>query len=176
MNRVIVVGCGSHSASDEAAGLDVADQLRRTPGHVCEVRDMTSCSRAFVAELPVDTVVIFVDAVRSGARPGTFHGIALTPSSERIAPTLQSGSGHTRGMRQEIENLLHIPEPRPRMYWIGIEIEKWDPGFGITTSVHSAVFGSSEGTRQAQWKRAAEAALFPRNVALRLEDLNVFCL
>lgn len=135
-NRVIVVGCGSRFASDEAAGLEVAAQLRRTSGHTCEVRDIESCSPTFIAGLPPDALVIFVDAVRSGARPGTVHRIALA-SSGRI--TLQTGSSHMWGIRSEIENLLHLPQPRPQMYLFGIEIEKWDPGFGITTSVHAAV-------------------------------------
>ncbi len=137
-NRVVVVGCGDRLASDGAAGLEVADQLRRTPGHVCEIRDIQSCSPNFLAELPPGAMVIFVDAVRSGSRPGTIHWMRLK-SPALAAQTLQFGASHTRGLRPEIENLLRVTEPGPQMYLIGIEIEKWDPGFGITSSVHAAV-------------------------------------
>jgi hydrogenase maturation protease len=75
--RVIVVGCGNQLASDDAVGLEVINQLRRVSGHVCEVLDCRTVSPTFLSGLMPDTVLIFVDAVRSGARPGTIHEVKL---------------------------------------------------------------------------------------------------
>ena len=136
--RVIVVGFGDHFASDAVAGLEVADHLRRASGHICEVRSIESCSPIFFAEQPPNTIVIFTDSVRSGSRPGTIHGISLS-TSEVVTHAMQFGSNITRGLRPEIQTLLHSTQRHPPMYLIGIEIEKFDPGIGITTGVHTAV-------------------------------------
>ena len=51
-SRILVVGCGERFASDEVAGLEVAAQLGRTPGHICEVRDIEHCSPSFLNNCP----------------------------------------------------------------------------------------------------------------------------
>jgi hydrogenase maturation protease len=135
-NRIVVVGCGDRFASDEVAGLEVAAELRRTSGHICEVRAIELCSPTFLAELSPDTIVIFVDGVRSGARPGTIHAIRL-PSERVHAHGQTAGSGDALDVHREIDMLQHVKGPK--MYLLGIEIERWDPGIGVTTSVHAAV-------------------------------------
>jgi hydrogenase maturation protease len=124
--RVIVIGCGNRFASDEAAGLEVGAQLRRRPGHICEVREIESCSPGFLSELPPDTTLIFVDSIQTGARPGTIHALRFPLS-------------HAVRIRNEIRMLLPLAEKVSQMYLVGIEIEKSDPGIGVTSSVHAAV-------------------------------------
>jgi hydrogenase maturation protease len=121
------VGCGNQFASDEAVGLEVVSQLRRVIGHVCEVHDCRTVSPALLSSLGPETVLIYVDAVRTGARPGTIHGVELHCGQE---PSVV--------IRSEIQLLLNRAKKLPQAYFIGIEIEKWDPGIGVTTSVHSA--------------------------------------
>ena len=135
-SRILVVGCGERFASDEVAGLEVAAQLGRTPGHICEVRDIEHCSPSFLEQLPADSIVILVDAVKSGARPGTIHAIRLP--ADRVHPYGQpTGSSDSLGVHREIDMLQRVKGPK--LYLLGIEIEKWDPGIGVTTSVHAAV-------------------------------------
>ncbi len=134
--RIIVVGCGDRFASDEVVGLEVADQLRHIPGHLCEVRAIELCSPSFLGELPPETILIFVDAVRSGTRPGTIHAVRLP--SDRVHPYSQATSStDALGVHREVDTLQHVKGPK--MYLLGIEIERWDPGIGVTTSVHAAV-------------------------------------
>ena len=125
--RIVVVGCGKHLASDESVGLEVVTQLRRTPGHICEVFDCQSISPIFVSDLPANAVLIFVDGMRTGSRPGTIRGI-----------NLQAGTKPSLPIRSEVEMLLNRASRIPQVYFIGIEIEKWDPGVGITSGVHAA--------------------------------------
>src|SRR3954465_12925723 len=123
--RIIVVGCGNRLASDAAAGLEVAALLRRTPGHICEVREIASVSPAFLAELPADAIVIFVDAVSSARRPGTIRTIRLTfgkPGSEA------QPSNRDIEVSGDINLLLSAAERLPEVYLIAIEMENWDPG------------------------------------------------
>lgn len=136
-NRIIVVGCGDHFASDDVVGLEVADQLRRIPGHICEVRAIEHCSPSFLAELPASTIVIFVDAVRSGVRPGSIHAVRL-PSERVHAHGQPASSSKALGVHHEVEMLQHL-KTRSKMYLLGIEIERWEPGIGVTSSVHAAM-------------------------------------
>jgi len=136
-NRIIVVGCGSHYASDDVVGLEVADQLRRIPGHICEVRAIEHCSPSFLAELPPGTIVILVDAVRSGARPGTIHAVRL-PSDRVHAHGQPASSSNTLSVHHEVEMLQNV-KAGPKLYLLGIEIERWDSGIGVTSSVHAAM-------------------------------------
>src|SRR3954471_23231185 len=110
--RIIVVGCGNRLASDAAAGLEVAALLRRTPGHICEVREIASVSPAFLAELPLDAIVIFVDAVSSAARPGTIRAIRLTSGK----PASQAPSQQEFQIHGDIKMLLSAAKRLPDVY------------------------------------------------------------
>jgi hydrogenase maturation protease len=125
--RIVVVGCGNHLASDDAVGLEVISQLKRVAGHICEAYDCRTVSPTFLSDLPPDTILIFVDAVRSGARPGTIHSFKLV-----------AGEKTPVAVRSEIGLLLDRAKQVPQAYLIGIEIERWDPGLGISSTVHAA--------------------------------------
>jgi hydrogenase maturation protease len=136
--RIIVVGVGDRFASDDAAGLELAAELRRTPGHVCEVRDIENCPPSFLTDLPPDSTVIFADAVRTGARPGTIHAVRLP--SEKVCPrTKSSAPAGALAIHHQIHLLQHLASPSLPMYLLGIEVENRDPGIGITTSIHAAI-------------------------------------
>ena len=156
-NRIIVVGCGDHFASDDVVGLEVADQLRRIPGHVCEVRGIELCSPSFLQELPPGTIVIFVDAVRSGARPGTIHAIRL-PSARVHGHGQPKPSSDALGVHHEVDMLQHVNGPA--MYLLGIEIEKWDPGIGVTSSVHAEMLDVVRGLAKLNGKGQPKLPFF----------------
>ena len=133
-NRVVVVGCGERFASDAAAGLEVAAMLVRLPGHACEVRDLELCSPQFIAELPADSILVFVQGVMSNSPPGTVHAVRL--SREGVA---DNGSNPNLRVWDEIRNLLALASRLPQVCFVGIEMERTDAGVGITSSVHAAV-------------------------------------
>ena len=159
--RIIVVGCGDHFASDDVAGLEVADQLRRIAGHVCEVRAIEVCSSSFLTELPPGTIVIFVDSVRSGARPGTIHAIRL-PSARVHGHGQPKPSSDALGVHSEVDMLQHVKGPA--MFLLGIEIERWDPGIGVTTSVHAAILEVVRELAKLNGKGQPKLPFFPEDL------------
>jgi hydrogenase maturation protease len=67
-----IIGIGS-PFGDDAAGLEIARMLAQSPPPDCEVIEADRPGTALVELLEGAAAVILVDAVRSGAPPGTIH-------------------------------------------------------------------------------------------------------
>jgi hydrogenase maturation protease len=113
--QLVVIGVGSRQG-DDAAGLVVAERLaqRGLPQETC----VTSCERPLDL-LPwlarADTVVL-VDAVRSGARPGTVH--RLRAGDLRAGDRLSS---HALGVAEVLALAAALGQCRARVEIVGIE-------------------------------------------------------
>jgi hydrogenase maturation protease len=125
-----VIGIGNEWRSDDAAGLEVARrlgglQLWGEPIALLEVLDGAED-------------VIVVDAVSSGAAPGTLH--VFEAGSEPLpAELFGSSSTHALGVAEAIEiarSLGRLPE-RVRVY--GIEGASFEYGLGLSPEVEKAV-------------------------------------
>jgi hydrogenase maturation protease len=125
-----LIGIGNDWRSDDGAGLEVARrlgglQLRGEPISLLEVLDGTE-----------DVVV--VDAVLSGAPPGTLH-VFDAGSSPLPVDLFGSSSTHALGVAEAIEiarSLGRLPK-QVRVY--GIEGASFDYGCGLSPEVEKAV-------------------------------------
>jgi hydrogenase maturation protease len=134
--RILIVGLGNQLSSDEAVGLEVAKQLRAVSGHICEVVDADRVTPGLLNGLPANAMLVFISGVRNGSRPGTIHAVRLHPNG----PLKGSLPTHALGMKvpDEIQLALQNATRLPPICLIGIEMERWDSGVGITSSVHAA--------------------------------------
>jgi hydrogenase maturation protease len=82
-------------------------------------------------------VVIVVDAVSSGAPPGTIH--RLDPLSEPIPAALSQGSTHAFGLAETIELARALDRLPPRLTVYGIEGEAFGAGDELSGPVRAAV-------------------------------------
>lgn len=127
----LVIGVGNEYRSDDAAGLEVARRIRNSPA--CE-------SRLGGFEL-IDTWagagdVVVVDAMRSGARPGTVRRY------DAVVGPLPSGrfaSSHAIGVAETIELARRLGRLPPQLCVIGIEASSFANGTELSTDVASAV-------------------------------------
>ena len=78
-----------------------------------------------------------VDAVQSGAEPGTIH--ALDASSRRMPIELFKGSTHAFGLAEAVELARALDRLPTSLLVYGIEGQSFSAGRGLTTEVERAV-------------------------------------
>ena len=81
--------------------------------------------------------VIVVDAVSSGAPPGTIH--RLDPLADPFPAALSQGSTHAFGLAETIELARALDRLPPRLTVYGIEGERFTAGDELSTPVRAAV-------------------------------------
>jgi hydrogenase maturation protease len=131
MSRVVVAAVGNRLRGDDAAGPLVVEALRAAHAPVCLVEAATNPLTLLDAWTPDDTVVV-VDAVATGARPGTIH--ELGGADEGMIPD-PPGSTHGFGLAAVVELARTLGRLPRQLTVIGIEGARFDLG----TPAHPAV-------------------------------------
>jgi hydrogenase maturation protease len=135
--RAVVLGVGNAFRGDDAAGREVAQRVQeRVAGEldvvVCELEPTRLIEAWDGAQLAV-----LVDAVSSGAEPGTVHRFDATraplPSREFRSST------HALGIGETIELARAIGRLPARVVVFGIEGEVFGSGSGLTASAELGV-------------------------------------
>lgn len=134
--RVVVIGAGNPYRRDDGAGREVARRLRaRAPAGV-EILDHDGEPVGLLALWEGADVVFLVDAVRSGAAPGTLHRIEVGPSGLRAGSRRDSSHGVSLGEAIGLARVLgRLP---PRLVVLGVEAADVADGPGLTAPVASA--------------------------------------
>jgi hydrogenase maturation protease len=132
-----VLGIGNAWQGDDAAGLIVAQRLREHVLDGVEVRELEGEPVSIVEAIDGAGEAFLVDAVRSGAQPGTVHRIDA--SDEPVPATLSAASTHTLGVGEAIELARSLGRLPSRVVLYGIEAESLAAGEGLTPAVARAV-------------------------------------
>lgn len=136
--HVVVVGVGNRLRGDDGIGLAVAASL---DGRVPDGVDVVPCeqepSRLIEAWRGAETAVV-IDAVRSGAEPGTLHRF---DASEHAIPgrLFRSSSTHAFGVGEAIELARALGSLPGRIVVHGVEGGEFAAGEGLTAPVEAAV-------------------------------------
>jgi hydrogenase maturation protease len=125
-----VIGVGNEWRSDDGAGLEVArrlggQQLQGEPIGLVEALDGTD-------ELAI------VDAVFSGAPPGTVHEFEAGAEPLPVA-IFGASSTHALGLAEAIEIARSLGRLPARVRVLGIEGARFDYGRGLSPEVEAAV-------------------------------------
>jgi hydrogenase maturation protease len=104
----------------------------------CELFEMPPAGVELLDLLQGATVVLFIDAVSSGAPPGTMH-LASLPSSEIEPRALGSLSTHGWGLREVLELAEVLGRQTPRLMLLGVEVGTVAPGAVRTPAVEGAI-------------------------------------
>jgi hydrogenase maturation protease len=133
---VKVIGVGNRWRSDDGVGLFVARQLRgRLPDGV-ELLEREGEPSALIDAIDDPQGVWLIDAVSSGAEPGTIHRI---DASETALPAeLFRGSTHHLGLPEAVELARALDRLPPRLVVFGIEGARFEVGDEISGVVASA--------------------------------------
>jgi hydrogenase maturation protease len=133
-----VVGCGNAWAGDDSAGLEVVRRLRERDDCGCELLERPQAGVELMEVLRDAEVVLFVDAVSSGAPAGTLHLVPL-PSASIVPRTLGAISSHGWGLGEAMCLMVSLRQPMPRLALLGVEIAAALPGAPRSAAVESAI-------------------------------------
>ena len=134
--RVVAVGVGNVYRSDDGVGLAVAERLRETAPDIEVVTCEQEPLRLLDAWNGADLALV-VDAVSSGARPGTVH--RFDASEQPVPATVFRGSTHALGVGDAIELARTLGRLPTRVLVFGIEGERFSAGDRLSPAVAAAV-------------------------------------
>ncbi len=124
MTRTLIVGFGSPFGDDQFGWL-VIEQLQKALKDRNDVRTIC-CDHSGTDWLhqyqPVEHL-IFVDAVKSNAKPGTRHHRHIKPAELDTLPTTHSS--HGIGLREGIALAMALVELPTEIIFYGVELEQY---------------------------------------------------
>jgi hydrogenase maturation protease len=132
-----VVGFGNRWRRDDAVGLEAAARLRAELPDDVEVLEREGEPTGLISEWGPEDEVWLVDAVSSGAGPGTVHRI---DASERELPAaIFRASTHHLGVPAAVEVARALGRLPARLVVYGIEGANFEAGRGLTPEVEGAL-------------------------------------
>lgn len=133
---MLVIAIGNRWRRDDGAGIEVAVRLKSERGEPVEIVESGDVL-SIVERWRGQDLVVLVDAVKSGAAPGTVHRLEVTdtplPAQWTFASSHQIGLAHAIEIGRAFEAL-----PR-RLVFVGIEGADFDFGVGLSDAVAAAV-------------------------------------
>ena len=133
----LVIGIGNAWRRDDAAGLEVARRLRASALAGVSIDEREGEPAGLLDSWDGAESAVVVDAVSSGASPGTVHRFDAGAAPLPAAPF--GHSTHAFGLAEAVElgrALGRLPE---RLIVYGIEGERFDAGAGLSPTVDRAV-------------------------------------
>jgi hydrogenase maturation protease len=136
-SNVIVIGVGNSFRGDDAVGLMVARLLKeQSPAHIRVVEQSRQAFALLELWDKTDTVII-IDAVVSGAEPGTVHRFDVQAGP--IPTAWFHGSTHAFGVAEAIELARALGQLPPRVLVFGIEARRWEAGVRLSPELERVV-------------------------------------
>jgi len=151
-DSLLVVGCGNPLASDDSVGLEVVRRLRAGGVDGAEFVEFTGSDLDLLELFDKAQVVLLVDAVHSGAPPGTLHLLPL-PSTALMTRGASRVSSHGWNLDAVLRLAYSLGRKIRRLMLLGIELQSVTPGDSRTPAVEAAI--ESVITRFPQIKAAA---------------------
>lgn len=137
MTETLVIGVGNAYRGDDGAGIAVARKLaaQRLPG--VRVMEMNGEGTSLVEAWKDAPSVLLVDAVSSGAVPGTIHRFEAQVGP--LPTGLEHRSSHSFGVAEAVEVARALGRLPSHMVVYGIEGGLFAPGQGLSPEVERAV-------------------------------------
>jgi hydrogenase maturation protease len=135
--NIVVIGVGNPDRGDDAAGWLVADRVARAAPQGVAVVRLGGEPSALIDAWQGTAAAIVIDAVVSGAEPGTLHRLDAT--AEEIPREMFRCSTHGFGVAEAVELARALHELPPRLVIHGIEAHAFTPGAPPSPEVESAL-------------------------------------
>ena len=133
----LVIGIGNAYRGDDAIGLAVARHLKERAPRDLEILEATGECTSLIEYWKDARVVILVDALQSGTRPGKIS--RFCPQSQRFPTRFSRHSTHALGIGEAIELARAMNRLPPCLIIYGIEGKDFQAGFGLSPEVAAAV-------------------------------------
>jgi hydrogenase maturation protease len=141
---VIVLGIGNPWRRDDGAGLAVARLLAGTPG--VEVLEREGEPASLIDAWDGADALWLVDAVSSGAVPGTLHRIDV--AEQELPADFFRASTHHLGLAEAVELARALGRLPARTVFYGIEGASFEAGEGLSAEVAAAAARAAEEIRK----------------------------
>ena len=134
MSRWLIIGVGNRSRGDDAVGCLLAEELAASGvmaiEHGGEPASLIDAWQGWEG-------VILVDAVFSGAMPGTTHHFDLT--GEALPASFAKPTTHAVGVAEAVELARALGKLPPCVEFYGVEGQSYDYGYPLTAPVCEAM-------------------------------------
>ena len=132
----LLIGIGNEYRSDDAVGLVVIRVLRARglPGTVCI--ESNGDGAALLETWATAEQVLLVDAVSSGAKPGTIH--RLDGRAQPLPASLSFPSTHAFGVAEALQLARALDLLPASLTIYGIEGKQFSAGIGLSPEVEHA--------------------------------------
>jgi hydrogenase maturation protease len=139
---VRIIGIGNDYRRDDAAGLEVVRRLKELGAEPAALAEHAGESVGLLEAWTGAAAVILVDAVSSGAPPGTLH--RLEAGRDPLPARYFRGSTHAFSPADAVELGRALGRLPPRVIVYGIEGREFDAGAGLSQEVARAVGEAAE--------------------------------
>jgi hydrogenase maturation protease len=131
--RILIIGVGSQERRDDGVGLLVARAMTAKNLAHTTILEESGEGGALLEAWKEAHAVILVDAVSSGAAPGTLHRFDAHTGS--IPAKFFRFSSHTFGVAEAIELARALNQLPSRLIVFGIEGKAFETGMGLSPEV-----------------------------------------
>jgi hydrogenase maturation protease len=133
---VLVIGVGNPFRRDDGVGRMVAGCVRARAGDSLRVLEESGEGAGLMSAWEGADVVFIIDAVSTGAEPGTIYHIetALQP----LPAIFLHYSSHAFGVAEAVELARTLGTLPPRVVVYGVEGASFEQGTGLTPEVEDA--------------------------------------
>lgn len=136
--RLLIFGCGNVLAGDDGAGREIVRRLREKGDCGVELQESSQAGVDLLQSFDRADIILFVDAVSSGAPPGTLH--LVPPPWTGLKPRgLRWLSSHGWGLTETLAMARALGRRVPRMLLLGVEIETVSPNAQRSAAVEEAI-------------------------------------
>jgi hydrogenase maturation protease len=136
-HSILIIGIGNPYRGDDAVGLRIAQDIKKkSPDHV-NVIEQSGDGISLMDSWKDADAVILIDAVHSGAKPGTIH--RLDARTQPIPAKYFHYSTHAFGVAEAIELARALKQLPPLFLVYGIEGKCFEVGIGLSLEVEKAV-------------------------------------
>ncbi len=135
MNRhpILIIGIGNQYRGDDAVGLRVAQDIKKEAlVHVTVIEQSGDGVTLMESWKNADTVIL-IDAVHSGAQPGTIHRFDV--HTQTIPAKFFHYSTHAFGVAEAIEFARALKQLPQNLIVYGIEGKCFEAGIGLSLEV-----------------------------------------
>jgi len=134
---IVIIGVGNEYRSDDGAGIAVARRLRALFPTGVTVLEESGEGAALIQAWQGAAWVMLVDAVRSGAPPGTVHRLDAQAAS--VPTGFFHYSTHAFSVAEAVELARSLDQLPPHLVVYGIEGENFGAGLELSPAVEQAV-------------------------------------
>lgn len=136
-HSIRIIGIGNQYRGDDGVGLRIAQDIKKmSPDHVTVIEQSGEGISLMDSWKDSDTVIL-IDAVHSGAQPGTIHRFDV--HTQTIPTKFFHYSTHAFGVAEAIELARALKQLPQNLIVYGIEGKCFEAGIGLSLEVEKAV-------------------------------------